>query len=263
MLQQPLGTTTEFHDPLPHGLVSGAPVELRYQVRITNAHGRAAGWSKPVQVGGGQAPEAFSGVQAELLGEGVVLRWKPSSDPFDEVRIERTEPDRPQKKQNKLQKEQQARERVLLSVPATHGDPGGAIDPTAEAGRHYIYHLERMRKLRIGGVDTVLGGAVTDLDTGILRDVTPPAVPRGLVAVASDTGIALSWEPGTEPDIAGYVVYRANGGAETRLNPEPVAAPQFTDTSAGKGTPYRYRVSAVDKAGNESGKSEAVTEEMR
>ena len=264
VIKVPISKINNLQDTLPQNLASGASVEVHYQVRITNAGGRAAGWSKPVTVAGGDAPDQIQGLQASLGGTGLLLRWTPSAMPFDEIRIERIEPDKVQPKKTSIERKRaQQQQQTVLAVPATGGDPGGAVDATAEAGQRYVYRLERRRRLRLGKDEIWVGGEVTELDTGILRDTTPPAVPQSLEALSSESGISLSWQPGTETDLAGYVIYRVDDSGELRLTAMPVTAPQFTDTTAIKGKQYRYRVAAVDRAGNESGKSEPVTEEMR
>jgi hypothetical protein len=265
VIKVPISKINDLQDTLPQNLASGASIEVHYQVRITNAAGRAAGWSKPVTVAGGDAPDQIQGLQASLGASGLLLRWTASTVPFDEIRIERIEPDKaqPKKKTSIERKQAQQPQQTVLAVPATQGDPGGAVDVTAEAGQRYVYRLERRRRLRLGKDEIWVAGAVTELDTGILRDTTPPAVPQSLEALSSESGISLSWQPGTETDLAGYLVYRVDDSGELRLTSMPVTAPQFTDTTAIKGKQYRYRVSAVDRAGNESGKSEPVTEEMR
>jgi chitodextrinase len=81
-------------------------------------------------------------------------------------------------------------------------------------------------------------------------DVVPPAAPGGLVAVAGDTRVSLSWTAASDDvGVTGYRVYR---GAT------PVGAPagtSFTDTGLVNGTAYTYTVTAVDAAGNQSGSS--------
>jgi fibronectin type 3 domain-containing protein len=55
------------------------------------------------------------------------------------------------------------------------------------------------------------------------------------------------------PDLAGYLVDRADGGAPpARLTQEPLAEPFFTDQTVLPGRRYRYTVRSVDRAGNES-----------
>jgi hypothetical protein len=79
-------------------------------------------------------------------------------------------------------------------------------------------------------------------------DTTAPAQPTGLSATPGDRSVALQWTANGEPDLHGYRVYR-NG--ETT----PIAAPttnSYTDTGLTNGAAYSYRVTAVDRSGNES-----------
>lgn len=79
---------------------------------------------------------------------------------------------------------------------------------------------------------------------------TPPAPPRGLVAVPGPGGIALSWEPNAEPDPLGYLVYRRELPALTssRLTEAPVPATTYLDRTAQPGKSYVYTVTAVDSS---------------
>ncbi|MFB3816077.1 MAG: fibronectin type III domain-containing protein [Candidatus Methylomirabilales bacterium] len=93
-------------------------------------------------------------------------------------------------------------------------------------------------------------------------DRTPPAPPRGLVATPRPDGVALSWGPGGEPDLRGYLVYRRilPELVPRRLTPAPITATTFVD-GEGRG-PGRaaYTVTAVDRSprGNESAPSDEV-----
>jgi fibronectin type 3 domain-containing protein len=102
------------------------------------------------------------------------------------------------------------------------------------------------------------------------NDVFPPTVPTGLAAVASlggnggETAVDLSWQPDTEADVAGYAVYRRESGAAwQRISPaEPVVGPAFHDAHVEPGHTYRYAVSAIDKGGHESARSEEAEESV-
>jgi fibronectin type 3 domain-containing protein len=101
--------------------------------------------------------------------------------------------------------------------------------------------------------------------TVIAHDVFPPAVPTGLQAVFSGPGqkpfIDLIWAPDTEPDLAGYNLYRHEPDAQTvKLNSDLVKTPTFRDTEVLWGHQYSYSVSAVDVRGNESPRSEEASE---
>jgi hypothetical protein len=99
-------------------------------------------------------------------------------------------------------------------------------------------------------------------------DVFPPAAPNGLQAVASGEGqqpfIDLTWAPNSEPDFAGYYVYRQQGTGEwVRITAEPLKTPTFRDNDVVRGNEYHYSVSAVDLRGNESPRSEKTSETVR
>ena len=98
------------------------------------------------------------------------------------------------------------------------------------------------------------------------RDIFPPATPLGLETVVvpatkgTPASVELTWTINTEPDLAGYNVYRSESvdmpGLE--LNKEPLSAPTFHDMSVLPGKTYYYRVGAVDRSGNESALSPAL-----
>jgi predicted phage tail protein len=98
------------------------------------------------------------------------------------------------------------------------------------------------------------------------RDIFPPAAPTsleiGIVPATQQTSthVELSWAISPEADLAGYSVYRSDA-ADTpgeRVSTEILPSPTFRDISVLPGRRYYYRVSAVDRAGNESPKSSAV-----
>ncbi|MFF9849390.1 fibronectin type III domain-containing protein [Streptomyces litmocidini] len=77
-----------------------------------------------------------------------------------------------------------------------------------------------------------------------------PGAPKGLTAVDTGSymlGFALNWTAPADTDVASYRVYRDGFFIET------TSATSYTnDTGLWKGTTYRYTVTAVDRAGNES-----------
>ena len=98
-------------------------------------------------------------------------------------------------------------------------------------------------------------------------DTFAPQAPLGLVAVASADAISLVWDPGSEPDISGYLVLRgtAPGATLDRLTPEPIEETTFRDANLETGQLYVYAVQAVDNATppNASPPSVEVTERVR
>jgi fibronectin type 3 domain-containing protein len=102
------------------------------------------------------------------------------------------------------------------------------------------------------------------------RDVFPPAAPTNLeITIISATNqapayIELSWGISPEGDLAGYSVYRSEGenSPGERVSTDILPSPTFRDISVTPGRRYYYRVSALDRAGNESPKSSAAVAEV-
>ncbi len=83
-------------------------------------------------------------------------------------------------------------------------------------------------------------------------DQEPPSVPRGLRSVTGDGEVLLVWYHNTEPDLAGYRIYRSLTATgyydeigETNLD-------YFLDFGLANGQTYFYAISAFDCNGNES-----------
>jgi len=99
------------------------------------------------------------------------------------------------------------------------------------------------------------------------RDTFAPEPPRGLIAVASDGVISLSWDPNSERDLAGYVILRGEepGAPLQPITREPIQATTFEDKTVKAGVRYVYAVVAVDKASppNTSRESNRIEETAR
>ncbi len=83
-------------------------------------------------------------------------------------------------------------------------------------------------------------------------DNEPPAVPRGVHSITGDEEVMLIWYANTEPDLAGYRIYRSltlsgyyYGIGETNLD-------HFLDFGLMNGETYYYAITAFDYDGNES-----------
>lgn len=158
-------------------------------------------------------------------------------------------------------------ERQVLEVSLAQQDAGQALDRHARLDHIYKYVLQRVVKLKVNGASAELAGAKSAPVTVDAKDVFAPSVPEGLAAVAdAEAGaIDLSWEPSPESDVAGYIVYRrVEGRSWRRISPEGklVTVPAWTDETAQRGVRYQYSVVAVDRDGNQSGKSSSVEEEL-
>lgn len=90
-----------------------------------------------------------------------------------------------------------------------------------------------------------------------VHDITPPAMPRNVVA-KSDTGrIVVSWEPNEEEDLAGYQIFRTVDNDDKNyyvlLNAKPLKQTSFVDSLPRNARNYfLYKVAAIDSAMNRS-----------
>jgi fibronectin type 3 domain-containing protein len=92
------------------------------------------------------------------------------------------------------------------------------------------------------------------------KDVFPPKTPQAVVAtfVPRSAGqppyVDLVWDISTDTDFAGYKAYRSEsaGSPGESLTTELLVTPTFSDTTISPGRQYYYRISAVDRSGNES-----------
>lgn len=85
-------------------------------------------------------------------------------------------------------------------------------------------------------------------------DTEAPAAPTGLNASAGEGIVWLDWNDNSEPDLAGYNLYRSttSGSGYTKLNGSLLTNSEYTDTDVSNGTLYYYVVTAVDTSSNES-----------
>ena len=88
----------------------------------------------------------------------------------------------------------------------------------------------------------------------LVFDTIPPAAPTTLMASPRPGAVQLEWTANTEPDLAGYRVYRSTGSPVVKGTPinGTLMAPSFMDTTVTEGTTYYYAVTAVDTSNNES-----------
>jgi hypothetical protein len=92
-----------------------------------------------------------------------------------------------------------------------------------------------------------------------VRDIAPPAPPAGLAVLPREGGLEVLWSPSAEADLAGYRVYReAPGGPPEKVADVESSHAAWLDETVERGVVYRYTVTALDQAGNESERAEPV-----
>jgi hypothetical protein len=228
------------------------------------------------------------GLRAQMRRDGVLLEWTPAGQGAEPVtmRLMRTLLTPLPKKEEKTGANPLAAppEPVEQTLRVANAERGRALDKDIRFGESYAYRAQRVAEVKAG--EGTLEGEKLELDGPISAPVRidaqqefPPAVPVGLAAVAtlSENGapaaIDLSWQPNTEPDLAGYAVYRCEPGAargecggsdqvdwERISGAQPLAGPGFHDANVAPGHTYAYAVSAIDQEGHESARSAEAQE---
>lgn len=207
--------------------------EITIGARVIGENRKASNWtsaSLPV-VAPLTAPADF---HVDPTATGVRLSWSGPGQHFRILRSSDASPDY-----------------VEIGTTATHD----FFDTTAEFGKSYAYLVQSYEDL---GNHREAQSDLSSEQALSYKDIFPPAAPTGLRASSSPNTIELSWDANSEPDLAGYRVYRSvNGGAFEKIS-EVSEIPTYSDKAVGPGKTYRYSVAAVDKSGNESAHSPVV-----
>jgi hypothetical protein len=136
-------------------------------------------------------------------------------------------------------------------------------DTQVELGKTYVYFVRTV----VEYPDKTLESADSNSYVLTVVDTSAPSAPQDIVVVlvpaqgGTPAHIELSWAIISETSVAGYDVYRSEQGGVlgTRLNAELLLTPAFRDLNAVPGRRYFYRVTAVDRSGDESPPSEAAS----
>ncbi len=175
------------------------------------------------------APPRVRGLKADAGERTVRLSWRPSAGAAA-YRVYRFAPGAPPP------------ERPLTTVPAPP-----FVDRAVRTGERYAYAVSA-----VGHGEPPPESRLSEVVVATPRDRTPPPPPSHLVAIPLPKEVRLSWQA-PEEGVAYYRVWRSTGVGEGRpLGRVPGEQTTFTDTDVHPGGRYRYRVVAVDRAGNES-----------
>ncbi|HEX9063379.1 MAG TPA: lectin-like protein, partial [Clostridia bacterium] len=92
-------------------------------------------------------------------------------------------------------------------------------------------------------------------------DRTAPLAPKELCAIQSAGNVGLSWRSSVEADVASYKIYRkdSSGNFTFLASVDGRANTSFTDKNLSSSINYTYKITAVDKFGQESSFSDEVS----
>jgi hypothetical protein len=138
-----------------------------------------------------------------------------------------------------------AYDRPLFTEPTTAQT---AVDAQAALGQDWCY----VARAVVSQEPTIESDSSNEA-CATARDVAAPAPPTGLTSLAQPGALEIRWSPSTESDLATYRVYRAAANGTPQLLADvPAGTTLYRDQSVAPATAYRYTVTAVDAAGNES-----------
>ena len=126
-----------------------------------------------------------------------------------------------------------------------------AVTDSGLADGEYEYQVSAVDKI---GSESPLSATVK----AVVGDIVLPQAPQGLVAQVNGSDVLLSWSPNSEPDLAGYNIYRFTE-QEWRLIGTVLAIELAYSNLGLVNGPYRYRITAFDAVANESPPSSEAT----
>ena len=203
-------------------------------VRAIGANRKQSDWSNFETLPIVSPPETPSKPNVEDTAAGEKVTW---TGPGDQFRV--------------LRRVGDEKDYVVAVTVAGHEWTDTGID----YGKPYTYAV---LALVDAGETKVAESDVSAADTHTPLDKFPPAVPTALRADRTANTVSLVWEPDTEPDLAGYRVYRSAGSGPWQKLADTNTVPSYSDATVEHGKTYRFAVSAFDKTGNESERSAPV-----
>ena len=219
----------------PHADTPAAPwvnQKVGISVRLLNDRGKDAGWSPLVFLMVVAPVETPKDLAVQAQPAGVHLKWTSSAPRFRVFRHQQAGPGYEQ-----------------IATPEK-----SEYDDAVEFGKEYSYYVQALVPAGDATAESENSAAVSITP----KDIFPPAAPVGVTFILGGKTIELTWTHNTEPDLAGYRIYRAfeNNGFE-RIK-ETQESTSYSDRNIEPGKHYKYGVTAVDRSGNESKMSEPV-----
>ena len=102
-------------------------------------------------------------------------------------------------------------------------------------------------------------GGTISFTTASAPDMIAPAAVGFILGQAGSRAVLVNWQSLTEPDLAGYNLYRGAGSESLSLVASNLSESRFRDEGLIDEVTYRYAVTAFDGAGNESVLSDEVS----
>jgi len=235
----------------PAGSSSAGPKRFLYGLQVIDPKGVPSPPRPPSEIEWVPPPPAPRDVKAEVAEGEVRLTWTPGDAGPAPGTARRFAVYR--------------REAASPREPEAPVHPGGLQDP-AYVDRTFRYDVDYLYTVRAVASEAPEAAESASAEPIAVRphDSFAPAAPSGVVVAAEGETIKVYWFPNTEPDLAGYRVYRREEGRDVadRVGEVPASETSWVDTEAAPGVRYHYSVSAHDDVtpANESPRSEERSE---
>ncbi len=145
--------------------------------------------------------------------------------------------------------------RLLNQAPVTQTE---FKDSNFEFDTKYKYFV---RTVSIGNEAEPIESQESNIIEVTPKDNFPPSPPTGITLAASPTTISIFFVANPERDVVGYKIFRSIDKVSWEsLTDKLLQTNTFQDTKVESGKTYYYYLIAVDKYGNESEKSEIISE---
>jgi hypothetical protein len=258
-LNEGRGDQATAKDTLTDALRSGSAEFAVYSILAQGRNGKSFGLPNRASVS--LAPDLAPPhkVSANPVPAGIMVSWGEFVPPENHSRLQT-------QYAYKIMRRLLGGNEAVLVKQLDAGNQGMSfVDASIEWGKTYQYWITPVTLWQDGNRKGEVEGDDSPTVDVLAHDSFPPATPTGLQAVFSampqNSFIDLTWTANTEPDLAGYNVYRHTGNEPpVKINSELVKTPRFPDPGIQTGVKYFYSVTAVDLRGNESGKSEETSE---
>ena len=258
------GGRIDFHDLLSTDDFAGAAgLSLAYRIRTRAVKSRASEDSNIVRVNLYPPPDEPRDVRVSVTEPALIVTWADGTVPSGATprgyRVYRAEIEAGETSAPQDAAKAKLGAPLALEGPSTTNE---FRDSHFEFGTAYLYTVRTVAQFGADLVESADSSPVAVTP----RDTFPPAAPTGLevsvIPVTNETPayVELSWAISPEGDLGGYFVYRSSleDTQGERISTEILPTPTFRDNSVMPGNRYYYRVSAVDRSGNESPTSSAV-----
>ena len=234
------GAKLTYEDLPPFRTTDGRPVRITYAV-VTEATSRGD-FSNLVTIVPVDVPAAPANLVATPKAEGVVLTWNAVTPALAGYNVYRTavgqEPD-------------------IFAVPLNPAPVTATTFTDKPAYGEHEYRVSAVASASTPRIESGLSAPVR----ATFKDLVPPPAPASITPLIEPKAVRLIWEPVEAGDLAGYMLYRAEGVGHgedvkeigrTPLVDELVTTTSYVDTKADLGIAYRYAVAARDTSRNES-----------